>query len=359
MRTERTRLPERNLDVLRALAVAAVVVDHTVSMWTHHIGWLTMWQLGRLGVLLFFVHTALVLMSSLERQGERSDWVRTFYVRRAFRIYPLAVTAILLVLYFGLPSHVTGPGISDPTVDATLRTVSANILLIQNVVGAPNILGPLWSLPLEVQMYLVLPAAFLIARRSVALVATSIGVTAIGGLVVTYTGLPGLWRLSVLAFAPCFLAGVLSYSILRALSVQESTRKLPAWSWVPVLVLCVPLFTILRPTPATPAPGWIFCLAVGLAIPFVGELNRSWFTDAAQQICKVSYGIYLLHVPCLWLAFVFFTHWSLAAQWALYLWSLVVVPVVAYRFLESPGIRIGARLAGRPNAGREAVIAVP
>src|SRR4051794_28964153 len=109
-----TKLPERNLDVLRAVAVLCVLADHVIiaasppgnTEW----GWL-----GRAGVLIFFVHTALVLMGSLERLGgTRSGWISRFYVRRAWRIYPLAVSAILLALALGVPGYTVHMGYPAP-----------------------------------------------------------------------------------------------------------------------------------------------------------------------------------------------------------------------------------------------------
>src|SRR5471032_3062012 len=94
-------LPERNLDILRAVAVLAVLASHTVvfagirGLWA---SWLAI-----AGVQAFFVHTSVVLMASLERDDAPASagWVRRFYVRRVFRIYPLAwaVIAVILVLH--------------------------------------------------------------------------------------------------------------------------------------------------------------------------------------------------------------------------------------------------------------------
>jgi peptidoglycan/LPS O-acetylase OafA/YrhL len=56
-----------NLDMLRACAVLMVLFDHTFQSVVHaseRVAWI-----GRLGVLFFFVHTACVLMMSLEQQA--------------------------------------------------------------------------------------------------------------------------------------------------------------------------------------------------------------------------------------------------------------------------------------------------
>jgi hypothetical protein len=58
----------RNLDVLRALAVLCVVADHCVEIGQSELPSARL--LGRFGVLIFFVHTALVLLLSLQRYGE-------------------------------------------------------------------------------------------------------------------------------------------------------------------------------------------------------------------------------------------------------------------------------------------------
>ena len=63
-----TRLPERGLDVLRAFAVLCVLFDHSVEIVTGPLPWLS--RIGLTGVLIFFVHTSLVLMASLERSGD-------------------------------------------------------------------------------------------------------------------------------------------------------------------------------------------------------------------------------------------------------------------------------------------------
>jgi peptidoglycan/LPS O-acetylase OafA/YrhL len=63
-----------------------------------------MGDLGRFGVLLFFVHTSLVLMLSMRRLGLAGlRLYTTFMVRRIFRIYPLSILTVALVIAFHIP----------------------------------------------------------------------------------------------------------------------------------------------------------------------------------------------------------------------------------------------------------------
>jgi peptidoglycan/LPS O-acetylase OafA/YrhL len=80
----------RNLDVLRAMAVLSVLFAHSTEVMTFGSDALRDTldvRIGRFGVLLFFIHTALVLMMSLQRNSSTSR----FYIQRVFRIYPLSL----------------------------------------------------------------------------------------------------------------------------------------------------------------------------------------------------------------------------------------------------------------------------
>jgi len=290
-----TELPERDLDILRMFAVLFVLGDHLMSVNGVRLPLITDWALGRLGVLLFFFHTSTVLMSSLERGGTSNGWVRRFYVRRALRIYPLAIATVLAVVLFTIPTNPRG----SPAAH-TFRIIAANLTLTQNLAGIPDVLGPLWSLPLEVQMYVVLPVAYLIARKGVRPALLLFAIAAIVGLAypTARAHLPGIWRLNVLSFAPMFTFGVLFY----------------AW------------------------------LSAGHRMP---QPRESRFTRGAKIICTYSYGIYLLHYVALWVAFVRMQNAPAVIQWGTFVALVVSLPYVAYRFIERPGIELGQRLVHR------------
>ena len=242
-----TKLPERNLDVLRAIAVLCVLIDHTLGAVGRTMPWLSNWELGRIGVLLFFVHTSTVLMSSIERQGMGARWIQAFYVRRAFRIYPLAIATILIVVALQIPSRVLATE-ATPFIAPSLRTLFANIALVQNVTGDRNVLGPLWSLPLEVQMYLVLPFCYsgIVSHRT--------GFTRLGTIAlvcslmfVTFGAEADFfWRFSVLSYAPCFIAGVMTYAMLR---YRPHWTKWPSWTLPFLIIGLVFAFPLLQDTP--------------------------------------------------------------------------------------------------------------
>jgi peptidoglycan/LPS O-acetylase OafA/YrhL len=345
MKSQSTRLPERNLDVLRALAVLCVLADHVIIAATApgNVAW---GWLGRAGVLIFFVHTALVLMGSLERSGDTRDgWPVRFYVRRAFRIYPLSIAAIVFVLALRIPAHTPHVGLVARFFPPDSLTLSSNLLLAQNLVSARDIIGVLWTLPIEVQMYLTLPFCFVVARRSVPGVAWLIVSGAIAAIAwEAHVNVPGLWRLTMLLFVPCFLGGVLAYALLR----HRITPQIPGALWFLLVALLLGGFFAARAHYESPLPQWAFCLALGVMIPFGREIAPSLFSSAAHVIAKYSYGIYLLHLPMLWIALVAFRAAPVALQWVVFAVLMIAAPWLAFHLIEKPGIRLGQRLVQQP-----------
>ena len=136
--------PLRNLDLLRSCAVLLVAFSHfvpTCLRWSDH-------GMGRLGVMVFFVHTSLVLMMSMERSvAAKVNSVRTFYLRRAFRIYPLSILTVLAVTCMHIPAD-PFHAFQHPSGVELL----SNIALTQNLTSVRSLVGPLWSLPWEVHL---------------------------------------------------------------------------------------------------------------------------------------------------------------------------------------------------------------
>ncbi|PYX87409.1 MAG: hypothetical protein DMG68_11915 [Acidobacteria bacterium] len=317
-----------NLDLLRSMAVLMVLIDHLCRRFQlERISRMAVVDIGAFGVLLFFVHTSLVLMHSMRRSNLTGlALMRNFHIRRIFRIYPLSILAVISAVAFHL--HANGRGLVVGTCPAPLEFFS-NLFLVQNLTYSDSIIGPLWSLPIELQMYLVLPFLFLWRKLSLrSLLALWIVFGAVGHLPQV---VPGLGWFTLLLYVPNFLPGVMAF-------VLPEKRVLPAHLWLPFVAALGLVYALL---PGRRIGGEL-CLLLGLAIPLFKEIT--FFL--ASRIASYSYGIYLAHSFCIWLAFV------RLHSWPLFIGLMVVSPVVLYHLVELPAIRLGSRLALRMSRPR-------
>jgi peptidoglycan/LPS O-acetylase OafA/YrhL len=310
-----------NLDFLRSVAVLMVLFDHL----TRHYHYDRFGAIGLFGVLLFFVHTSLVLMYSMEKSCQTGfALVKDFYVRRFFRIYPLSILAVLAAVALHL--HADGRGLALAPRPGVLEFVS-NLLLVQNLTYSSSIIGPLWSLPLEVQMYLALPFLFLWKKRSFW---PLLGLWLACGMLGHFPqAFPALNWLSVLIFVPNFLPGVMAYTLKRE-------RFIPSYYWPP-FVLLLGLVFLLEPTRRVGAE---LCLLLGIAIPQFKEITFRPLTLISHRIAMYSYGIYLGHSFFIWFALT--QHHSWILFWLMWL----SIPAILYHAFEHPLINFGRELAG-------------
>lgn len=352
-----------NLDLLRSMAVLSVVAAHLwQSCVVFHIYADNLFvsqflfNCSRMGVSFFFVHTCLVLMLSMHRAPD-AHRARNFLIRRAFRIYPLCWAAIFLALATGLTD------LPESSLHALgWRGILTNLLLVQNLYkshGVPSILGPLWSLPWEVQMYLVLPFFFVVLRRFQWL--GTVFLLWLGGFLLAVVGAqPQVPRLGGAIFLPMFIAGMVAYRLLIQQQLHKRRFALPAWGW-PLFVLS--LF-VLAPqligdresySPVSAAISACTCFLVGLAIPSFYELTSGWIVRPAEQIAKYSYGVYLLHVPAIVFCFRFFPGLPIALKVAASLALTALLSFVSFHVIEDPLIRMGKRLTQADAPARGAV----
>jgi len=324
-----------NLDFLRSVAVLLVLGQHlTRRLWPHAIPVPTGY-LGLFGVLLFFVHTSLVLMYSMERSGlEGRALFRDFYIRRAFRIYPLSIVAVGTALVLHLNSNVNGiAGLSygpRPSVKAAL----VQFLLIQNLLHVKSIVNVLWSLPFEVQMYFFLPLFFLWVRgRRMFGPLLALWILALFGAWVQ----PRIWLLapgSLLLYVPCFLAGIIAYTI-------PHNPRIRSFVW-PLFILGLVMAYTIRPGEGI---GRFLCLILGLGIPFFHEIQNRPVRFVSNRIATYSFGIYLAHQFCIWFVLEVLAARSALLRGGALLSLLILIPMALYHGFEKPMINLGVRLA--------------
>ena len=143
------------LDVLRGLAALAVVFDHASYYVLHH-GRTIVYQWfdpGNYGVFVFFIISGYIVPASLERKGS----VRTFWVSRLFRLYPLYLLAVGIAVAFYFAHFGTARGEdSDPAT-----SILSQLLMMSNVLQGKNLPNVVWSLSYEMVFYLLLTALFI------------------------------------------------------------------------------------------------------------------------------------------------------------------------------------------------------
>ena len=337
-----------NLDLLRASAVLLVFLAHVLTFrGLVYLGPLNLEGVGILGVLIFFVHTCLVLMMSLERQWNKqgpTNLFTDFMIRRCFRILPLSMLVVALVALFRLPlGHVEPHTFVGERLSPQI--VLFNLLLIQNLSKMTvSVLGPLWSLPFEMQMYLFLPALFLLVRaarsvwRIVLVWALSIG---FGVLALRHPGIPLLVR-----FIPCFLPGVIAYQIQR-----KKISQLPAFFWPLTIAILTVLYTAGYTEPSW-WRRWTACLILGLTVPRFAQISIRWLVVICHVVAKYSYGIYLTHFFTIWFALQRLAHAPRIDRLLVLIILSAGLPVAFYHGIEEPMIRLGKTLADRSRPAR-------
>jgi peptidoglycan/LPS O-acetylase OafA/YrhL len=344
---EKSTANSRNLDLLRSFAVLLVVGFHLAKFFNWRMGALRVTDFGLLGVMLFFVHTTLVLMFSLERlQGESGESLFVpFMIRRAFRIYPLAILVVLAAYVLHIPSDLQFGKFN--LLHQSTANVLANLFLVQNVTLQKANPGILWSLPLELQMYLALPALFLFAAwlRSwwgmivfwCSTVAVWFAVGLISGKLPLREGgigSPAEALLKFTRFVPCFLPGIVAYKL------WGRSRVFPASFWLVFLGMCCAAFLWMsRSQPIE--TGWFICLAIGLGVSFFREMRENTVTRLTKRIARYSYGMYLFHYFAIWTAFVVCSGAGRMVQASVFVAVLGCLSVLMYHAVEAPLIAIG------------------
>lgn len=339
------------LDLLRSLAVLLVVGFHLAKFFNWRMSAVRVTDFGLLGVMFFFVHTTLVLLFSLERQKAEAGGPLffPFIARRCFRIYPLAILVVTFVYVFRIPSDLQFG--SFHLLRQTPANFLANVLLLQNVTRQAANPGVLWSLPLELQMYLVLPALFGFSLRirswwpALALWCAVVALWLAAGtfaadLPLRETGIRSPWEalLKFTRFVPCFLPGVVAYKLWRR------PGFLPAATWPVFLGICCAAFLWISGRQPVQT-GWFLCLAIGLGVGMFREMPANWLARMAKRIARYSYGIYLLHYFAIWTVFVVCRTLNVSIQIAVFAGVLVCLSAALYHAVEAPMIKAGIRLS--------------
>lgn len=289
-----------DIQALRGLAVLVVVLYHA------KLGGV---QSGYLGVDIFFVISGYLITAIVAAGIERGSFRLTaFYARRARRLLPAAYATLALAAVCA-PWFLNHQDLRDFSLQVVgAVTFTANLVLWQQTgyFESASDLKPLlhmWSLSLEEQYYLVLPAALLLLprpawRRGVlAALVASLALCMVGSVVApaaTFYLLPTrAWEL-LLGSLGALLAREAGRSSCVDLAVSRAVR----WLFYPSVagLLLLPMLPSFGPHPGPAA--LLVCLATLVVLLRQHPGLPSWLpTRLLARLGDISYSLYLVHWP--------------------------------------------------------------
>ena len=144
------------LDALRGYAALTVVCFHLspqIIGLDRHLAVMRHLDLGKYGVLLFFLVSGYVIPMSLERHGS----LRRFWIGRLCRIYPAYLAAIALV------AVLVAAGLMNWQASLRAETttgVLAHATMMEDLVGVRGAVRVFWTLSYEMAFYLIVAGLF-------------------------------------------------------------------------------------------------------------------------------------------------------------------------------------------------------
>jgi peptidoglycan/LPS O-acetylase OafA/YrhL len=343
------------IESLRALAALAVLIGHVAAVsLALRPGVVVGAQLnvfeellygGGLGVVFFFVLTGYLIYWPFAKRdygdGGRVDLLR-YASNRALRILPLYYVVVVLALLFQ----------EQPLgVWARFLTFTENFF----VETVAKVVGPAWSLVVELHFYILLPAlAWALARLAggarsragVILLALGAASLAVRYATVYSPDVPDLrWRLSLPTTFLFFVPGML----LALLRIGWEQRT-PGWLRGALASTDIWLLASL--------PLWVAVLLGSYSVDFLigvagflmvgacvlplrpGPLVRALEWRPLAVIGVASYSLYLLHVPVIEVLVDLGVAPELGTMAATAIPAAIVVALLSYRLVEQPFLKL-------------------
>ena len=276
---------QNNFDLIRLVAAGQVVLWHGIEHLKVEVHPLLLWLLGSFpGVPIFFVVSGYLVSASYRR----SRSVGTYFANRGLRIFP----GLWLCFAFCFISIAWSYGLAGARWQDLVSWVLPNVVGLSHTpaflksFGTGSVNGSLWTIPVELQFYVVLPLLLLVLQRSG-------------------------WRWGV-GFVFCLAA-----SFVYLWMVRESDSK--AWSNVLLRLL----------------PSWLYMFMLGMIL----EWRADWKERFVRDRFFVWAGAYLVWIVLLQAA-GFTTVGNAATPLALIpLAAVVIAAAYSYRSLATRWLR--------------------
>ncbi|MDL5596684.1 acyltransferase [Bacillus subtilis] len=381
--------PSRNLELdrLRAIAVLLTFYVHLYQVfypWTFTMHYPRPESVADLfgnawgGVDLFFVISGYIISRTLLEQldglrsgVQRAACIKAFYVRRVFRILPVAWVVVALVMACSLflnQGQYFAPPVYNAQAALGIFTYTFNFWLPDNKIAGGVPLAPYWSLSVEEQFYLFYPLFLILLKSTRARVLALVGTLLLVSLVLRPFSLSDPMKVFFFTQTRCdgLIYGCLLYLAstqpwFAALRVRAGRHRYAGALLATVLALVLASVTAIGFGNVLAVP--VVC-ALSLALVFMAACEGGLlvFPQPLQVLLdylgKRSYTLYLVHIPMFFLTLELMHRYTRSegiaitdALWPQYTALMLVLVFGAteliHRTVERPMIALGKRIAER------------
>lgn len=329
-----------NLDGLRGISIMLVIWHHAENHATVPLNY------GFLGVDLFFIISGFLIVTLLLREKRKTNDIllKSFYVRRFLRIFPLYYASLFLIFIYAFLAG------SQAIFTSIFTDFPKAFFYVSNWFPMVSMLSITWSLSAEEQFYSLWPWVEKYAQKYV--------VFFLGLLLLVLIGIQVFHQFGFLQNTPSFLAEAsftpifLGVGLAHLLDSEKSYNVVSSifsspWAPVTVLLMLSGLFYY-SISDISGIPRLIFhlCFTALVAISVVKE--QSLYGSFLQwkplaRIGVVSYGMYLLHLIALHLVNKIskFSHIDfLNAKFIGTLFLTWAMAEISYRYYETPFLNL-------------------
>jgi peptidoglycan/LPS O-acetylase OafA/YrhL len=329
------------IDSLRLIAALLVVFQHLAERHRESsVSIIVELGPGIMGVVLFFLVSGYVIPFSVRAGLD----IPSFLVRRLCRIYPLFLVAVAVVAIGGWTGWLEN---WSSLRDATPIRWAANLLLVQDFVHQPAILGVSWTLIIELIWYALFAGSLrFFGERSAQILSIFVPVSLV---LLAFASLAIDSRIP-LGRPAMIYAAVLGYQVFRFHTGLTSARSLMAnvgvflvvtsfTNWVAFGAFRHPHITLYQALgPWTLAPILFLVMVLPKRVREMRLFSRGWVPLTGA----VSYSIYLLHPIANAAAEQYAPP---EGQVAVALILTLIMSTIGYNFVEKPGISLGRVIA--------------
>jgi peptidoglycan/LPS O-acetylase OafA/YrhL len=338
-----------NFDVLRLGAALQVALEHATFHLEVHPGWWGTISAVVPGVPIFFFISGFLISRSYESNSRLEEYSRN----RALRIYPALVVCTALSLL-----SVAAVGYFDTvafSIGHFVAWVLGQVTVVQfynpdfmRAFGTGVLNGSLWTITVELQFYVLIPALYWILRR---LERRRIGANAtLAGLTLVFLAANVAFhalgiadskliasKLIKASFVPwfyMFLVGVVAQRNFAALHRWLAHRF---WAIAPAYLIAAVTGVLAFGLSAGNRIHPLLYLGLAASI-FAGAYSRPQLAERLLRRNDVSYGVYIYHVPVINLL-MYYGLLGRSVHVAVAVASAIALATLSWFCVERPAIR--------------------